>query len=243
MSSPTPPSSQTHRPDGRTSSSSLRPLSSSLSCLSNAAGSCHFYAGNTQIMASLFGPAPPKIPSAESIDGSTIGIVLKGFSRAVKEECNGMTEREVERWVHNALSATVDKKAYPRCVFQVTLSVIASDGSVLSALISAAVLALLDAGIQMISLPLATTCLISRHAINFDPTSDEQAMDDTATVVLTMDSVREGVIASVTHGHMSSSEYLACIEGADRAKQAMLAFFRIAMEQKTVREHKTLWTL
>lgn len=194
-------------------------------------------------MAALYGPAPPKIASAESIDGCTIGIALKGFSAAVKEECGGMTEREVERWVHNAISACVDKRAYPRSVLELTISVIASHGSILSALISAAVLALLDAGIQMTSLPLATTCLVTADAIYFDPTREEEAQEEAASVVVVMDSVQEGVIASVTNGGLTSNEYLACVEGAARAKQAILAFLRIAIEQKTVREHKTLWTL
>ena len=158
-----------------------------------------------------------------------------------------MTDREVEVWLHDSLIGCVKKETYPRSGLVLTLSVLQNDGSVLSALLSAAVLSLLDAGIELRSLPVPLTICVTNDALAFDPCRAEEETSDGSLVVLVMDSVEEGIRSSLVvngaKGGLRLGEYLACVEGAERAKAAILAFWRIALEQKTTREHKTLWTL
>ncbi|KAL3762635.1 hypothetical protein ACHAW5_001228 [Stephanodiscus triporus] len=81
----------------------------------------------------------------------------------------GATEREMERFVRDSLAPFVRLEDYPRCVIQVVVQVIQADGSVLGTAVNCAVLALMDAGVAMRGVPVATTCVV------FDERDDRSA--------------------------------------------------------------------
>ena len=145
--------------------------------------------------------------------------------------------------------ACVAVEKYPRTVIEVVVQIIKSDGSLVSTALNAATLALVDAGVEMKSLPIGTTCLVKSNgqdiedAINFDPSADDESKEDCSVIVLATDTAREEVITSMTLGPFQLKSYLACIEGANRASKAVQAFMRIAIEQKVTREAKTLWSI
>ena len=249
-----------HRPDGRQAGGKLRPLSAEVSSLSRADGSCKYSAGSTQLLAAIYGPAPPRIAARERTTEATVAVVFKHGAKnpggtaieRVAPPAYGATEREVERFISDALTSCIMVTEYPRTIIEVVIQVIKADGSVVGTALNAAVLALMDAGIRMKSLSVATTCMVPMNAtsknfkdgdILFDPTSEEESKEDYSVVVLATDSVQEGVIASMTFGSFQLVPFLSCIEGASRAGKAITAFARIAMEQKATREAKTLWSI
>lgn len=66
-------------------------------------------------------------------------------------------------------------------VIEIVIEVINADGSMIGTSLNAVVLALLDAGISMKSLPIAITCLISSNTtgaskfkVLFDPVAEEE---------------------------------------------------------------------
>ena len=85
----------------------------------------------------------------------------------------GATERELERFVKDALAHCIVLENYPRCVIQVIVQVVQADGSVLGSAVNCALLALLDAGVAMRGVPVATTCVV------FD--EDARDGDDSST--------------------------------------------------------------
>ena len=244
------------RPDGRTGGGSLRPLAAEVSCLKRADGSAKFSSGSTQILAAVYGPAAPRIPSRERVSEAVIGVVFKFGTKAASTADNtsnshpgyGANERELERFIGDSLMACIATDQYPRTVIEIVIQVIKADGSLVTTALNAATLALMDAGVQMNSLPIATTCLVptngdSSAEIRFDPTAEEESSEEYSAIVSATDSVREGVIASITFGSFQLDSFLACVEGASRASKAVVAFMRIAMEQKVTREAKTLWSM
>ena len=244
------------RPDGRIGGGSLRPLAAEVSCLKRSDGSAKFSSGSTQILAAVYGPAAPRVPSRERVREAVIGVVFKFGTKAAATADNttnvhpgyGANEREIERFIGDSLMACIETDQYPRTVIEVVIQVIKSDGSLITSALNAATLALLDAGIQMKSLPIATTCLVptngdSSTEIRFDPTAEEESSDEYAAIVLATDSVKEGVIASITFGSLQLDSFLSSVEGASRASKAVVAFMRIVMEQKVNREAKTLWSM
>ena len=251
---------QVRRPDGRKNGGSIRPLAAEVSCLKRADGSAKFSSGSTQIIAAVYGPAAPRIPSKERIDEAVIGVVFKFGTKSAATSDNtttsnsnpgyGANERELERFIGDSLMACIATEQYSRTVIEVVIQVVKADGSLLATALNAATLALLDAGIQMNSLPIATTCMVPRNVngnrisqdIKFDPTLEEEANEEYSAVILSTDSVRDGVIASITSGTFQLDSYLSCVEGASRASKAVVAFMRIAIEQKVTREAKTLWS-
>jgi hypothetical protein len=72
----------------------------------------------------------------------------------------GATERELEYTLRDALSSCIILDRYPRCVLQIVIQVVQADGSVLGSAVNCAVLALLDAGVGMWGMPVASTCVV-----------------------------------------------------------------------------------
>lgn len=256
---------QTTRPDGRSSNSILRPFAAQVSCLSRADGSCKFSSGSTTILAAVFGPAAPRIASRGRNDQAIVAVVFKYASKMSSASSvshylpgYGSKEREIERFLGDALQGCVDTHHYPRTIIEVVLQVINADGSVVSTALNAAVLALMDAGVRMHRIPIGTTCLVKKIdsglKLIFDPTAEEESNREYSAIVLattttdknhddtTTKEDQVGVICSFTLGSFQLEAFLSCIEGSHRASKAVLAFMRVVEEQKVERESKTLWS-
>lgn len=161
-----------------------------------------------------------------------------------------MTDREMERFIGEALAACICLEAYPRCAIEVVIQVMKADGSVVGTALNTAVVALLDAGIQMKSIPIATTCLLdwsaeTKNCLKLDPVASEELHEDSSVVVLVTDSVHgeKGIISSVTTGPSNPDMFLSCISASAKASKAVVAFMRLAIEQKCHRESQTLWNI
>jgi len=99
----------------------------------------------------------------------------------------GATERELEYTLRDALSSCIILDRYPRCVIQIVIQVVQADGSVLGSAVNCAVLALLDAGVGMWGMPVASTCVViprccysssSSSTMNGGNGNDDVAMND-----------------------------------------------------------------
>ncbi len=194
----------------------------------------------------------------------------------------GATERELEYFLRDTLSSCILLERYPRCVIQVVIQIVQSDGCVLGSAVNCAVLALMDAGVAMRGLPVASTCVVIHHddvvvedeegnshtqkdrttTVWLDPTAEEESGVGHATVVLVTDmsasshgaSIDDaadndddddsgGIITSITFGApLSIKGLLSSAECAKQSSAAMVAFMRLAIEQKVQRESQTLWS-
>lgn len=173
-----------------------------------------------------------------------MGVVFKNGVMSSNLGQN-ITEREIERFIGDALGSCILVEEYPRTAIEIVIQVIKEDGSVISTALNAAVLALMDAGVQMKYLSIATTCLVeNRRELNLrlDPCEEEEYNDDCALIVLVTTNVGSGVITSLTLGDFKQESYLVCIESALRASKAVLEFMRMAIKQKSIREGQTLWS-
>lgn len=225
-----------NRPDGRSSNGTLRPLTCEVSCLQRADGSALWKAGSTHVLAAVYGPVAPRQIAREESRSLVTVLCKSGIGVAF--------EREWESFLSQVLMACVDVTHYPRTVIQVVLQIIQADGSVLSCCLHAAVAALLDAGIVMTCLPVATTCLLKEASLYLDPTMEEEQDDDASVLVMVNDSVHpDKVLGSQAMGtSMSLETLLTCLQAASRASPAVVAFWRLAVEQKVTRQSQTLWS-
>lgn len=229
------------RSDGRASAATLRPLSCELSCLHRPDGSALWKSGSTHVLAAVYGPVAPQIASYEQDEGVVSVIIKSGSSDT------GNYEQELGDILTQTIRTCVDGALFPRCVIEVVLQIIQSDGSLLASLLHAAVAALMDAGVDLLYLPVATTCLVGdgTDKILLDPTSaEEQEHRDSSIIVLINDEKRpDRILASHTVGSGTSlDDLLGCIQIASKACSAIPAFWRLAMEQKVNRESQTLWS-
>ena len=228
------------RPDGRTSAGSLRPLACELSCLHRADGSALWKSGSTHVLAAVYGPIAPQVMSKER-DEAIVSVLIKSGNPN-----QATLEYEWGEFLTNILSSCIDCAAYPRTVVEVVLQIIQADGSILSCLLHAAVAALMDAGVDLLSLPVATTCLVSgkSSAVQLDPISAEEQEEETSVVVLVNENSQpDKILASHTVGSdLSLDKLLSCVQVSARASPAVVAFWRLTVEQKVTRESQTLWS-
>ena len=138
---------------------------------------------------------------------------------------------------------------YGRCVIEVVLQTIRNDGSELSCAVHATVAALMDAGISMTRLPMAITMALSvsrdhgdddEAVLLLDP-NEEEEQHQTSLTLITSSLEPDCMLGSICEGKMSLERLLACQEAASRATPAVLAFLRLAIEQKVMRQTQTLW--
>ena len=224
-------SSIIYRPDGRSSGGTLRPLSCELSPLQRADGSSLWKSGSTQILAAVYGPIAPQRPSVERQECAVLSIIFTGH-------------REYESLLQTVLEGCICISQYNRCVIEVVLQTINDDGSALSCALHATVAALMDAGICMKRLPLATTISLSQadeeELLLLDPNREEEQRQPSLTLV-TSNAEPDRLLGAMGDGKFSLERLLACQEAASRASPAVLAFLRLAVEQKVMRQSKTLW--
>jgi len=247
QSSPPPPMSAP-----ATRKTSLRPLACELSCLQNSDGSALFQSGSTHVLASVHGPLAPRIRQHEDSTQASISIILK----SPRSSTTTAYDREWENFLTGVLSSCIRKTAYPRSVIQIVLQIVAADGSVLSTCLHAAVAALMDAGIEMLRLPTAATCLLHSDGpdypltVQLDPSSDQEQASSShgCIVVVTVPSTNK-VLATHTmirgqgsKGGCSIETLLQCCALSSRAGPAVVAFLRLAFEQKVQKEAQTLWS-
>jgi exosome complex component RRP46 len=216
------------RPDGRSSGGTLRPFSCELSPLHRADGSASFQSGSTQVLAAVYGPIAPQRSSLEKHDMAVLSIIFPG-------------NRGDESWLKVLLEGCICTDQYRRCVIQIILQTIHDDGSLLSCALHAAISALMDAGICMKRLPLATTISLTKDGdILLDPTLEEEQTQTSVTLVSSSTNP-DLVLASAGSGRLTFDRLLAVQEAASRTNPAVLAFLRLAIEQKVERQSLTLW--
>jgi ribonuclease PH len=229
------------RADGRANEATLRPLACELSCLHRPDGSALWKSGSTHVLAAVYGPIAPQNMNNEE-DVGVVSVVIK----------SGMTdnsnyENEMGEFITKTLTSCIDVSIFPRCIIEVVLQIIQSDGSLLACLLHGAVAALMDAGIDLLYLPVATTCLVGSKSepIRLDPTSiEEQEERDSSIIVLVNEQRKpDRILGSHTVGSGTSlDDLLACLQIASKACSAIPAFWRLAIEQKLNRESQTLWS-
>lgn len=232
------------RADGRASEGTLRPLSCEMSTLYNADGSALWKSGSTHVLAAIHGPLAP-INMTREEQRAIVSVVIKSG----RQEKMSAQENEWGEFLCNVLSACIDRDRYPRAVVEVVLQIIQADGSLLSSLLHAAVAALMDAGIELLYLPVATTCLVhdtpdAKSSIYLDPCRAEEEEPHTTILVLVNENNRpDRILGCHTMGDgLSLENMLSCAQVAAKAGPAIVAFWRLAVEQKVTRESQTLWS-
>jgi len=231
------------RADGRPNNSTLRPLACELSCLHRADGSALWKSGSTHVLVAVYGPIAPQNMKNEG-DVGVVSVVIKSGKAD-----NNNYENETSEFISNILSSCIDVSKFPRCIIQVVLQIIQSDGSLLACLLHGTIAALMDAGIDLLYLPVATTCLVGskneKDNIRLDPSSaeEEEERDSSIIVLVNEQKKPDKILGTHTIGSGTSlDDFLACVQIASKACTAIPAFWRLAVEQKLKRESQTLWS-
>ncbi len=161
-----------------------RPMEAKVGVVPRADGSAMFRIGNTVAIAAVYGPRDlhPKFmqnPETGILRCDYNMLPFSGHGDRVKPG-GGRRAREIGMVMENAIRPVIDLKDYPNTVVDVFVDLPQTDAGTRCAAITAAAMALADAGIEMKELPAAVA--VGRVSDKFvvDLNYDEEAHEDGA---------------------------------------------------------------
>jgi len=177
------------RLDGRRAKETRR-IRCATTVLPDADGSASFEAGNTKVVAAVFGPREAPSRGDALHDRATVRVTFSAASFSASGGGGGggggdarvprggrrgdRRSLELSLVITRALETAIVTELMPRSAVDVTIQVLQADGSVRAAAINAAVLALADAGVPLRDTMAACTAgFLDGHAL-LDVNADEE---------------------------------------------------------------------
>ncbi len=161
----------------------LRPLRLEVGALPNADGSAYIEHGKNKILAAVFGPreAHPKHMALQDRTVLKCRYHMAPFSvQERKSPAPSRREVELSKVIREAFEPSVFVEYYPRTMIDVFIEVLQADGGTRCASITAASLALADAGIPMRDL--VVSCAAGKVddtiVLDLDDTEDKKGVAD-----------------------------------------------------------------
>ncbi|KXX79848.1 Exosome complex component SKI6 [Madurella mycetomatis] len=238
----------------------LRRVHAQIRTQAAADGSSYLEMGHTKVMCVVAGPSEPGprrgggVGSAGGGGGGggggaggqakeaevVVSIVIAGFSSVDRKRRGRGDKRtlEMQSTVANALAASLHTHLFPHSQISISLHVLSQDGSLLAALINAATLACVDAGIPMTDYVAACTAgSTSTYAANdegADPLLDLNHQEEQELPGLTVatlgESDRVAVLVCESRVQVSRLEGMLAV-GVDGCKQVREILDRVVRER------------
>jgi exosome complex component RRP41 len=167
----------------------LRPISLQVGLMKNADGSAYIEWGKNKIMAAVYGPKEVHPKHQVLPDRALLRCRYHMAPFSVDERKNPAPSRreiEISKVIREALEPAVIVEDYPRTAIEVWVEVLQSDGGSRCAGITAASLALADAGINMRDLVVGCSCgLIEDQVVaDLDDTEDKEGNGDMPVAIM-----------------------------------------------------------
>jgi exosome complex component RRP41 len=167
----------------------LRPVKIEVGILKNADGSAYIQFGKNKIMAAVYGPKEVHPKHSALPDRSVLRCRYHMSPFSTEERKNPAPSRreiEISKVIREALEPALMLEDYPRTAIDVFVEVLQSDGGSRCAGISAASVALADAGINMRDL--VSACAAGKVAgqvvLDVDDTEDKEGQADLPIAIM-----------------------------------------------------------
>ncbi len=176
------------RVDGR-KIDEIRPVKIEVGILKNADGSAYIEFGKNKIMAAVYGPKEVHPKHNALPDRSLLRCRYHMVPFSTEERKNPAPSRreiEISKVIRDALQPALMLEDYPRTAIDVFVEVLQSDGGSRCAGISAASVALADAGINMRDLVAACAAgKVAGHVVlDIDDTEDKEGQADLPIAIM-----------------------------------------------------------
>ncbi len=212
----------------------LRPMATEAAPLHRADGSARFSHDKTAVLAAVYGPCEVK-RSRERIDSAALDVIVRPAAGLP-----GAAEREMEQLLSATLQHAILISAHPRTAISIVIQVCRDDGSLLSAVINAACVALVQAGVPLCGM-LAGCCIAvlpSGEAL-LDPTAEEQREADSVSTYAYLirqpepsGSAERRLLLSHVQGVVTQIQNDMLLGAAQEAAACTAAFCRQALHQQ-----------
>ena len=167
----------------------LRPVSLQVGIMKNADGSAYIEWGKNKIMAAVYGPKEVHPKHQVLPDRALLRCRYHMAPFSVDERKNPAPSRreiEISKVIREALEPAVIVEDYPRTAIEVWVEVLQSDGGSRCAGITAASLALADAGINMRDMVVGCSCGLVGDTVvaDLDDTEDKEGSGDMPVAIM-----------------------------------------------------------
>lgn len=167
----------------------LRPLQLGVGVLPNADGSAYIEQGKNKILAAVFGPreAHPKHMALQDRTVLKCRYHMAPFSvQERKSPAPSRREVELSKVIRESFEPSVFVEYYPRTMIDVFIEVLQADGGTRCASITAASLALADAGIPMRDLVVSCAAgkIDDTIVLDLDDTEDKKGVADVPVALM-----------------------------------------------------------
>ncbi|MFQ5941549.1 MAG: exosome complex exonuclease Rrp41 [Nitrososphaerales archaeon] len=216
------------RTDGR-KMDDLRPVTIEAGVLKNADGSAYIEFGKNKIMVAVYGPKEVHPKHMALSDRGVLRCRYHMAPYSVEERKNPAPSRrevEISKITKEALEPAIILADYPRMAIDVYIEILQSDGGSRCAGITAASVALADAGINMRDLVAACAAGKISDTIVLDINDDEDKEGQADMPIAFLPNLKQVTLMQVD-GVLSSEEYKICL---DKAIQGCLKVYQLQKE-------------
>ena len=212
----------------------LRPIKLEVGTLKNADGSASIEWGKNKIIAAVYGPKEVHPKHQVLPDRALVRTRYHMAPFSVDERKNPAPSRreiEISKVIREALEPAIVVEDYPRTAIEVWVEVLQSDGGSRVAGITAASLALADAGINMRDLVVGCSCGLveGRVVADLDDTEDKEGSGDMPVAI--MPNLNQVTLLQVD-GIYSKEQFKQAFELAIQKGKEVYAMQREALTKK-----------
>ena len=172
------------RQDGRTCDE-IRKFFVRANAVTQAKGSAYIETGKTKIICSIYGPRESLRKQEFRMKGKlTCEINYAPFScKKRRSPVRDSEEKDLSNIIKQALEPAIILEKFPKAQIDIYIMVLENDGNVLSGAINCATVALVDAGIEMYDLVIASSLVQSIDNTLLDPLCTEESNEEVCGLV------------------------------------------------------------
>ncbi|MCS7142733.1 MAG: exosome complex exonuclease Rrp41 [Aigarchaeota archaeon] len=218
----------------------LRPVKMEVGVLDKSDGSAYIEMGKTKIFAAVFGPKEAHPRHLSQPHRAILNCRYHMATFSVEERKHpGMTRREIElsKVIKESLESLVFLNEYPRSAIDVYIEVVQADAGTRTAGLTAASLALADAGIQMNDLCCGVAVGKVGGRIVLDP-SEEEDKHGEADMPIAIAPRQNSIVLLQLNGRMTREEMRLGIEMARKGIEVLYSVQIAALTKRVRSSHQ-----
>jgi len=221
------------RLDGR-KPDELRPIKIEAGVLYRADGSCYLEWGGNKIMAAVYGPREALPRHTQDPTKANVNARYNMASFSVRERKRPGPDRrstEISKITSEALEAVIFTELFPRTTIDVNIEVLDAEAGTRCAGITAAAVALADAGIPMRDIPVACAAGKVDGVVVLDLNREEDQEGD-ADLPVAIAPRSEEILLLQMDGHLTYKEFEEAVELAIKGAKQVAKLQKEALMKK-----------
>ena len=200
--------------------------------LSQADGSatiCHGDGSSATV--AVYGPGDTRA-TKELLDRAAIEVIFSSLGAP-----SGCAEKYIQDIITKGCEAAIETKNYPRTVISIAVQVLhgSKHSSLLACCLNSAILALLDAGVDMKYLLGAVSCSVMSDGeiiIDTGNAIDEKHGEVVATLTTAFENKNSECVTCISEGLLNLEQLDKCFEKCSNASKILFDFYRESMHRK-----------